>query len=87
MNLVWTSLYVFKWINLTYKLSLSRNGGGGLWLKDMNLSNIETPRADRFWKLTTSPDNSQFQKMMSDPKWKITARTIIGQNSASASGA
>lgn len=27
MNLVWTSLYVFKWINLTYKLSLSRNGG------------------------------------------------------------
>lgn len=39
-----------------------------------------------FWELTASPDNSQFQKMLSDPKRKLTARTMIGQNSTSASG-
>lgn len=39
-----------------------------------------------FWELMASPDNSQFQKMLSDPKRKLTARTMIGQNSTSASG-
>lgn len=60
--------------------------GGALWQKDMILSNIETSRVDCFWELTASPDNSQFQKMLSDPKRKLTARTMIGQNSTSASG-
>lgn len=40
-----------------------------------------------FWELTASPDNSQFQKMLSDHERKLTAQTMIGQNSASASGA
>lgn len=30
-------------------------------------------------ELTTSPENSQFQKMMSDPKTKFTARKMINQ--------
>ena len=37
------------------------------------------PKGRPFWELTTSPDNSQFQKMMSDPKRKIAARKMIAQ--------
>lgn len=39
-----------------------------------------------FWELTASPDNSQFQKMLSDHERKLTTQTMIGQNSTSASG-
>ena len=37
------------------------------------------PKGRPFWELTTSPDSSQFQKMMSDPKRKIAARKMIVQ--------
>ena len=37
------------------------------------------PKGRPFWELTTSPDNSQFQKMMSDPKRKFVARKMIDQ--------
>lgn len=37
------------------------------------------PKGRPFWELTTSPDNSQFQKMMSDPKRKIAVRKMIVQ--------
>ena len=37
------------------------------------------PKGRPFWELTTSPDNSQFQKMMSDPKRKIAAHKMIVQ--------
>lgn len=36
-------------------------------------------RGRPFWELTTSPDNSQFQKMLSDPKRKLVARKLIDQ--------
>ena len=32
-----------------------------------------------FWELTTSPANSQFQKMLTDPKKKLAARKMIDQ--------
>ena len=84
-NLVWTSLYVFKWMNLTYKLSSSRNGRCPL-VEGYDLVECRDLKGRPFWELTASPDNSQFQKMLSDPKRKLTARTMIGQNSTSASG-
>lgn len=37
------------------------------------------PKGRPFWELTTSPDNSQFQNMMSDPKRKIAAHKMIVQ--------
>lgn len=37
------------------------------------------PKGRPFWELTTSPDNSQFQKMMLDPKRKFVARKMIDQ--------
>jgi hypothetical protein len=86
MNLIWTSLYVFKWMNLTYKLSSSRNGRCPL-AEGYELVEYRDLKGRPFWELTASPDNSQFQKMLSDPKRKLTARTMIGQNSTSASGA
>lgn len=35
------------------------------------------PKGRPFWELTTSPGNSQFQKMLSDPKKKLAARKLI----------
>lgn len=37
------------------------------------------PKGRPFWELTTSPGNSQFQKMLSDPKRKLVARKMIDQ--------
>lgn len=35
------------------------------------------PKGRPFWELTTSPDNSQFQKMTADPKRKSAVRKMI----------
>lgn len=35
------------------------------------------PKGRPFWELTTSPVNSQFQKMLTDPKKKLAARKMI----------
>ncbi len=43
------------------------------------LDEYRDPKGRPFWELTTSSDNSQFQKMMSDPKRKIAARKMIVQ--------
>ncbi|MFR4501701.1 MAG: hypothetical protein ACLUBM_02190 [Collinsella sp.] len=37
------------------------------------------PKGRPFWELTTSPANSQFQKMLTDPKKKLAARKMIDQ--------
>lgn len=37
------------------------------------------PKGRPFWELTTSPTNSQFQKMLTDPKKKLAARKMIDQ--------
>ena len=37
------------------------------------------PKGRPFWELATSSDNSQFQKMLSDPKRKYIAHKMIGQ--------
>lgn len=46
---------------------------------DYVLVEYEDPRGRPFWELTSSPNNSQFQKMMSDPKRKQAARKMIEQ--------
>lgn len=46
---------------------------------DYELVEYADPEGRPFWELTTSPENSQFQKMMSDPKTKFTARKMINQ--------
>ena len=38
---------------------------------DYELVEYADPEGRPFWELTTSPENSQFQKMMSDPKTKL----------------
>ena len=42
-----------------------------------DLVEYKDPKGRPFWELTTSPDNSQFQKMMSDLKLKFAARKMI----------
>ena len=37
------------------------------------------PKGRPFWELTTSSVNSQFQKMLTDPKKKLAARKMIDQ--------
>lgn len=86
MNLARTLLFIFKWLHLTYKLSVTRNGRWPL-VEGYEPVEYRDPKGRPFWELTASPDNSQFQKMLSDHKRKLTARTMIGRNSASASGA
>ena len=76
--LAYTLLFVFKEIHLTYKLSVSRNGRWPL-VEGYDLVEYGDPKGRPFWELTTSPDNSQFQKMMSDPKRKFAARKMIDQ--------
>lgn len=44
-----------------------------------DLVEYRDPKGRPFWELTTSPDNSQFQKLMSDPKRKFAARKMIDQ--------
>lgn len=46
---------------------------------DYELVEYADPEGRPFWELTTSPENSQFQKIMSDPKTKFTARKMINQ--------
>ena len=48
-------------------------------VSDYELVEYADPEGRPFWELTTSPENSQFQKMMSDPKTKFTARKMINQ--------
>lgn len=48
-------------------------------VSDYELVEYADPEGRPFWELTTSPENSQFQKMMSDPKTKVTARKMINQ--------
>ena len=43
------------------------------------LVEYKDPKGRPFWELTTSPDNSQFQKMLTDPKKKLAARKMIDQ--------
>lgn len=43
------------------------------------LVEYEDPKNRPFWELTSSPNNSQFQKMMSDPRRKLAARKMIEQ--------
>lgn len=37
------------------------------------------PKGRPFWELTTSPANSQFQKLLTDPKKKFAARKMVDQ--------
>ena len=53
---------------------------------DYELVEYADPEGRPFWELTTSPENSQFQKMMSDPKTKFTARKMINQISKMITG-
>lgn len=46
---------------------------------DYCLLEYSDPKGRPFWELTSSPDNSEFQKLVRNPKSKITARKIIAQ--------
>lgn len=52
-------------------------------LEGYELVEYRDPKGRPFWELTTSSVNSQFQKMLTDPKKKLAARKMIDQISKS----
>ena len=46
---------------------------------EYSLVEYSDPKGRSFWELTSSPNNSEFVKLMSNPKTRVVARKIIDQ--------